>query len=388
MFDQPGHGVGRGAVHADLAVLVHGHEGECRVDHVAYKRKIQAVAFGHGLPEGDARTAQGIDADTDTGIADGGHVHHVAEVRDVRRDVVVLLHAIRAQGGRIGHAPHSGELFLQVGVGHVLDDAGDVGVGRAARRRVVLEAAVGRGIVGGCDDDAVGAHVLVVAVKRQDGVGDYGRRRIAPARLDARGHAVGGEHFQGGYKRRLGQGVGVHAEKKRPGDALPGAVVADGLRRGQDVGLVEGGVEGTAAMARSAEGDALQGIGRIGGKGIVGGDEPGHVDEQEPGRRLAGQGADGHGESSLGSAGSIVAQRGGGVHIGRRFEGKPGRFDARRPADRAFAGLFQPVALGEDVAAGEATGGMDPQRTRRAAQGAAQVIEGFEHGLLAVAREA
>ena len=41
-------------------------------------------------------------------------------------------------------------------------------------------------------------------------------------------------------QRRLGQGVGIHADEQRAGDALRPAVLADGLADGQDVVVVEG----------------------------------------------------------------------------------------------------------------------------------------------------
>ena len=43
--------------------------------------------------------------------------------------------------------------------------------------------------------------------------------------------------------------------------------------------VVEGGVEGGAAMAGGAEGDALGGDGGVGVEGVEGGDEAGEVDE-------------------------------------------------------------------------------------------------------------
>ena len=67
---------------------------------------------------------------------------------------------------------------------------------------------------------------------------DRGRGEVVTG-VDAHGHAVGDEHFDGGLPSRLGQGVGVAADVQRAGDAGLLAVFGDGLRDGHDVGLVE-----------------------------------------------------------------------------------------------------------------------------------------------------
>lgn len=51
--------------------------------------------------------------------------------------------------------------------------------------------------------------------------------------------------------------MGVDPDEQRPGDADTVPVLADRLADGQDVRLIEGVVEGGAAMPRGAEGDAL-----------------------------------------------------------------------------------------------------------------------------------
>ena len=73
--------------------------------------------------------------------------------------------------------------------------------------------------------------------------------------------------------------MGVLREEEGAGGVLVAAVLDDGLGDGGDVVVVEGGVEGAAAMAGGAEGDALGGDGGVGVEGVVGGDEAGDVDE-------------------------------------------------------------------------------------------------------------
>ena len=46
----------------------------------------------------------------------------------------------------------------------------------------------------------------------------------------------------------------VHAQVQRPADSLGIAIVANSLADGQDVGLVEGALGGTAAVAGRTEG--------------------------------------------------------------------------------------------------------------------------------------
>ena len=57
------------------------------------------------------------------------------------------------------------------------------------------------------------------------------------------------------------------------------SIEADGLRDSQDVIFIESEVEGGAAMARSAKRHAPAGDGGIGRGGVVGRDEPRHVDQ-------------------------------------------------------------------------------------------------------------
>ncbi len=82
--------------------------------------------------------------------------------------------------------------------------------------------------------------------------------------------------------------MGVLGEEEGAGDVFLLAVVDDGLGDGGDVGVVEGGLEGAAAVAGGSEGDALGGDGGVGAEGVVGGDEAGDVDEVGGEGRLAG----------------------------------------------------------------------------------------------------
>ena len=103
----------------------------------------------------------------------------------------------------------------------------------------------------------------------QDGLGhDRGRGEVVTG-VDAHGHAVGDEHFDGGLPSWLGQGVGVAADIQRAGYASLLAIFGDGLGDGHDVGLVKRGFQGRATMSGGAEGDTLLGNVGIGDDVIV-----------------------------------------------------------------------------------------------------------------------
>ena len=212
-FDQAGHRVGAGAIHADLAVVVQRHEGKGRIDPRIHHLDIQAVFLGDRLPVRHRRAAERIDADLQAGLADRFHVDHGAEIGHVVSDEILLHDRRRRQRLRVGHAPDAAVAILHQRIGALLDPAGGIGVGRAAVRRVVFDAAVARRIVRRRDDDAIGARRLRVAVMDQDGARNDRRRRVAVIALQPRLDAVGGQHFQRAALRRLRQGMRVLAEK-------------------------------------------------------------------------------------------------------------------------------------------------------------------------------
>jgi hypothetical protein len=78
------------------------------------------------------------------------------EVIDVVRDVVEVLGVLQVEGALETGARDLLPPVGQVGVGAVGDPGRGLGACRSAVGRVVLDAAVGRRIVAGGDDDAVG----------------------------------------------------------------------------------------------------------------------------------------------------------------------------------------------------------------------------------------
>ena len=203
---------------------------------------------------------------------------------------------MHAGGGRglravVGDAPDAGAVGEQL-VRARLDAVGDVAVGGAAVRWVVLEAAVARRVVRRRDDDAVGEARVARrerGVERDDRARQRRRRRVLPVGLDARVDAVRGQHLQRRAQRGRRGGVRVRAQEQRPGDAGARAVLADRLRDRQDVGLVERAVLGGAAVAAGAEGDLLARVVGVGAAVVVGGDQAVDVDQDLGRRGLSGE---------------------------------------------------------------------------------------------------
>ena len=135
------HRVRRRGIHADLAVPVDRHEAERGVDRVVDHGEIELVALGDRRPVVHARAAERIDAHADLRAADRIHVDDVAEIADVVVEIVVrcVVAALRALASVTRFTPS--RFAASSAVASVLDPAGDLRVGRAAVRRVVLEAA-------------------------------------------------------------------------------------------------------------------------------------------------------------------------------------------------------------------------------------------------------
>ena len=229
---------------------------QSRVDLGVDDGQVEAVLLADGRPVVDGRAAQRVGTDAHARLADGLDVDDLIQLRDVVVQVVEGRDVRVMQQVRAGDARNVLPLArVEELVGARRDPSGRIRVGGAAVRRVVLEASVARGVVAGGDDDAVGQAVALGtqirrrAVRAQNRDGHGGGRRVGAARVNARIDAGGREDLQGGTPRGLAQGVGVAADKQRAVDALGGAVVDDRRGDGDDVRLVELGVQRGAAVA-------------------------------------------------------------------------------------------------------------------------------------------
>ena len=237
--NQPRHRVRTRAVHADLAVVIHRHERERRIDHRVHDGDAELVDRVDGFPVRPRRAAERVHAQLEAGAPDRVHVHDVSQILDVRQDEVLLVRARRLDGGRERHPLHAGVAGPQQLVGPVLHPLGHVEVGRSTVGRVVLEAAVLRRVVRGRDHDPVREVRPPAPVVRENGPRDDRRGRDAAVALDDGLDPVRRQHFQGGALRRLGQGMRVLSHVERTVDPVAAAIVADGLGDGGDVGLGE-----------------------------------------------------------------------------------------------------------------------------------------------------
>ena len=194
-----------------------------------------------------------------------------------------------ADGGLQRQPLHPRIAVAKQRVGARLDPFGDIGIGRPAVGRIVLEAAVLRRIVRGRDDDAVGEAVAAPAIVDENGVGDRRRRREAVIALDDGRHLVGRQHLQRRALRRPRERVRVLAHVERTGDGLLMPVVADRLGDRQDVRLVERAAQGCSAVPAGPEADLLGGIVRIRPALEIVPFQQGEIDQYLLRGRLAGQ---------------------------------------------------------------------------------------------------
>jgi hypothetical protein len=189
----------------------------------------------------------------------------------------------------IGDALDAPQSVLEKAIRGALDHRSDIGIRRAAIGRIIFEPAIFGRIMRRRDHDAVGKPTVAALVMGQDGAGNNRRRRITVALVDHRLDAVGGKYFQRARQGRLRQRVGIDADEQRPGDAAAPAVIADRLADRQDMRLVEGVVEGGAAMPRGAERHPLRGHGRVGLSGKIGRHQPRNVRQHRRLGALAGE---------------------------------------------------------------------------------------------------
>ena len=131
--DQPLHRIGRGWVHADLAVPIHGHEPEGRIDGIVDDREVQPVALGNRPPVVDPGAAERIDSQADLRAANGVHVDHIGEIGNVGIEIVVPVRRGGAKGFLERHPFHPLKAILQKLVCLRFDPSGDGAIPPARR---------------------------------------------------------------------------------------------------------------------------------------------------------------------------------------------------------------------------------------------------------------
>ena len=252
--------------------------------------QVQAVALADLAPVGDAGPAERVGADAHPGGPDRGQVDHLAQrrhvgVRGSRTARWCRPPAARAYG--IRRTP--GQPVGQQLVGPVLDLPGDVGAGRPAVRRVVLEAAVRRRVVRRRDHDPVRARP---GTRPRCAPGSPGTRPASAC--TRRGRRVStrtplAASTSSALTCAGSDSACVSAPRNSgPSMPVPGPVLADRLGGGQDVVLVERRGQRRPAVPGRAERHPLGRLAGIGMHGVVGGDQLGHVDEVFGGSGLPG----------------------------------------------------------------------------------------------------
>ena len=216
----------------------HGHEAERRVDLLVDDGEAEPVALGDRAPSSARpRRPSGSTPMRTPARADRVQVDHVGRgprrrPRRSRDACVVERGAPARRASRCTPSRPAASSALARSWIH----ARDVGVGRAAVRRVVLEAAVLGRVVRRRDDDAVGEPRRPPAVVGEDGVGDGGRRRVAVARVEHDGRRRS-RRAPRARSRSAGSDSAWVSMPRNSGPSMPcaGAVVADRLGDGQDV---------------------------------------------------------------------------------------------------------------------------------------------------------
>ena len=219
-LDQARHRVRARAVHADLAVVIHGHERERRIDRGIDDGDVEPVDGVDRLPVRLRRTAERIDAQREARGADRVHVDDVSQILDVRQDEVLFVRRRRLDAPRERHPLHAGDASARAARwrGPAPTRVTSVSAGPPLGGLYLKPPSSGglcEGVItmpsARC---AVRPRLWVRIAREMTGVG------VTPSSRWMIGFdAVGRQHFEGGALRRLGQRVRVLAHVERAVDA-------------------------------------------------------------------------------------------------------------------------------------------------------------------------
>src|SRR6266481_5959324 len=261
--DKPGHRVRAGTVHANHAVMIHGHERKRRVNDRVNDCDIHIVDSVDRFPIGSRCASKRIDAKPEAGALNRIHVNDISQVADVWHDKVFLMGAPSLDGCRVWRPLYASVVSSQEFVGPVLNPARYVGVGGTAITRIVFKAAILWRVVRRRDHDAVREVLLAAAVINQDGARDNWSWRDAVVSLNYCIHVVGRQNLKCGALGRFGYCVRVLAHVKRPVSSVAPPVIADSLRDGQNVCFGKAASQRRASVSTCSEADHLVGIAHV-----------------------------------------------------------------------------------------------------------------------------
>ncbi len=236
---QPLHRIDGGRVHPDLAIPIHRHEAKRGVDLIADDRQVQTITLGNSSPVMHAGTPQWVNAHVNTGAANRLHVNDAAQIIDIGAKKIMPVGGIRMQRLFQRDSDNTIQPGFQQCVGPCFDPASDVGIGRAAVGRVVLETTVVWRIMRGRDDDAVGHTCAPPLVVDQNGMRHGWRRRVFIPFCQHHFDTICCQHFQRAGVGRLRQGMGIDPDEQWAIDAMLLAVLANSLSNGQYMRFIE-----------------------------------------------------------------------------------------------------------------------------------------------------
>ena len=196
--DEVRHGIGRRAVHANLAVPIERHETERRIDGDRFTTSMfKPIVLRDRLPVGHTGAAERIDAELQAWLM------RITSMSMIVREITRCRYRDNRSGGSwlpAGHghrecaARHADRPSIRALARSSIHLVTSVSAGPPCGG-LYLNAAVLRRIVRGRDDDAVGEAARPAAVVGEDGVGDDRSRRIAAIPIDHDLDAIGREHL-------------------------------------------------------------------------------------------------------------------------------------------------------------------------------------------------
>ncbi len=228
------------------------HKAEGLIDVIVDDSQVELVVPGNTFPVFDTGPAQRIDPELEAGFLNCRHVDDIRQPFDKRLHQILLFDMTGCQCRVEGEAPDALQTRGQQFVSAILDHFGDVGIRRAAVRRVVLDTAIFRRVMRRRNHDAVRQRTAFFVV-HQDGIGNGRRRGKTVVFLHDNINAVGCQHFQNRNKGRFGERVGIFTYVAGTGNPVLRAVFRNRLSDRQNMLLIEVMAPCAATMARGAK---------------------------------------------------------------------------------------------------------------------------------------
>src|SRR6266481_8745227 len=280
--------------------MIHRHKRKSGIDPRIHDLDIEIVSGVDRLPIVNGRAPERVDAEFESCGVNRLHVYHVFQVIDVRRNEVMLIRCRGADRRDEWDALYVRVTQSQQRVCAFLNPIRHFAIGRSAVGWVVLEPAVLGRVMRRGDDDTVSQAVGATAVMRQDNPRNRRSWRYAVAALNNRLDAVRCEDLERSALGWAGNRMRIAAHVERPADAVSAPVVANRLRKRQDVRFVERPRERRAPVSARTEADLLRGLSWVRLADVIFPYELLRIDQYLFRCRLAGERGKCHGNALLG----------------------------------------------------------------------------------------